>query len=78
MDRPQHLRVKYRRLKPRIFSAIGRDNLLQDYFDSESLARASDIHLETRRGYFCCLTEHGINNPAAHQFRDWGCLPVKA
>lgn len=57
--------------------AIGWEHLLQDYFDNGSLTRASDIHLETRRGYFCCLTEQGINNPAAHQFRDWVCSLVK-
>ena len=53
--------------------AIGWEYLLQDYFENGSLCRASEVELHTRRGYFCCLTEQGANNPSAQKFADWVC-----
>lgn len=58
--------------------AIGWEHLLQDYFDNGSLCRAADVELRTPRGYFCCLTGQGANNPAALQFRDWICAVGQA
>lgn len=53
--------------------ATGWEYLLDDYFEDGSLCRASDLTLETNRGYFCYLTEKGANKDAARQFMDWVC-----
>ena len=53
--------------------AIGWEHLIQDYFDNGSLVRAADLRMQSERGYFCCLTEQGIDNPVAQRFRDWIC-----
>ena len=53
--------------------ALGWEHLLDDYLDNGNLRRASALRLQTNRGYFCCLTETGMDKPAALQFRDWVC-----
>jgi LysR family glycine cleavage system transcriptional activator len=52
---------------------VGWEHLLEDYLANGSLCRASGVRLETRRGYFCYLTDDGVDKPAARQFRDWVC-----
>ncbi|MEM7193316.1 MAG: LysR substrate-binding domain-containing protein [Pseudomonadota bacterium] len=53
--------------------AIGWEYLLQDHLDDGNLCRASSLRLESDRGYFCCITENGADNPASYSFRDWIC-----
>ena len=56
--------------------AIGWEHLLEDYLADGSLCRAAELRLETRQGYFCCLTESGVNKPAARRFMNWVCALV--
>ncbi len=56
--------------------AIGWRHLLEDYLADGSLYRAADISLETGQGYFCCLTDQGIDKPAARRFMNWVCALV--
>lgn len=56
--------------------AVGWEHLLDDYLANGSLCRASELRLETNRGYFCCLTDVGQTKPAARRFRDWVCALV--
>ena len=51
--------------------AIGWQRLLADYLSRGELQIACDLQLQTQQGFFCCMTEHGRDNPAAHRFRDW-------
>ena len=57
--------------------AIGWEHLLEDHLENGSLCRASELALDTDRGYYCYLTERGVNKTAACQFRDWVCSIVK-
>ena len=56
--------------------AIGWRHLLEDYLADGSLCRAADLSLETGQGYFCCLTDQGIDKPAARRFMNWVCALV--
>ena len=56
--------------------AVGWEHYLDDYFANDSLCRASTLRLQTGRGYFCCLSEGGMEKPAALMFRDWICSLV--
>ena len=53
--------------------AIGWRHLLEDYLADGRLCLAANLELETTRGYFCCLTDEGVDKPAARRFRDWIC-----
>lgn len=57
--------------------AIGWEHLLEDYLGNGSLCRAADLRLETSQGYFCCLTDQGIEKPAARHFMNWVCALVE-
>lgn len=56
--------------------SIGWEHLLEDYLADGRLCRAADLRLETRRGYFCCLTASGAESVSARTFRDWVCSLV--
>jgi LysR family glycine cleavage system transcriptional activator len=56
--------------------AIGWEHLLEDYLENGSLCRAAALRLETRQGYFCCLTGQGVDKPAARKFMNWVCALV--
>lgn len=57
--------------------AVGWEHLLEDHLADGRLHHAAELRLETRRGYFCCLTAAGAENTAARRFSDWVCALVE-
>ena len=50
---------------------IGWRPLLNEYFANGTLMVACGHEHETERGYFCSITERGIEKPGARRFLDW-------
>lgn len=50
---------------------IGWEHLLHDDLVAGRLQRAVDRVVETKRGYFACITRKGLANPASRAFADW-------
>lgn len=50
---------------------IGWEQLMEDYFAAGTLTRICDRVAETERGYFACITQHGLRNEASAHFAGW-------
>lgn len=50
---------------------IGWEQLMEDDFAAGTLSRICDRVVETDRGYFACITQHGLRNEASALFAAW-------
>ncbi|MFT5111747.1 MAG: hypothetical protein ACI8P9_001067, partial [Parasphingorhabdus sp.] len=44
---------------------------LDDLIGSGKLCLASQRRVQTNRSYYCCLSERGLEKPAARDFANW-------
>ena len=50
---------------------LGNSTYLDDLIKSGRLCLASHRRVQTRRSYYCCLSERGLEKPAARDFANW-------
>ncbi len=63
--------VYLRAIRSGLGIGIGWRPLLAEYLNEGTLVLACAHECETRRGYFCTVTETGTRKPAARAFQEW-------